>query len=124
MNEFILNKLHSAETDLSDITLETTEYLIPKRVLITPESMAIGKKYIIEVADYIIHPSSTFDLHVNWNNNIIPKDACMKCTVLTISGKMLKVAGNGYDKLSKEINSNKWVGWLPQKSIISIREVN
>ena len=34
--------------------------------------------------DYIVHPYDGFNLHIQWNNNIVPKDDEMNVEVLEV----------------------------------------
>lgn len=82
-----------------------------------------GGFYLIELADYIIHPYDGFDLHVNWNNNIVPSDKYMKCECIKIMGNMIKINGVGFD-YDRGIDLNSvWSGWVPIKSMRIIKEI-
>ena len=83
----------------------------------------VGKCYLIELENYIINPPETFTLHINWNNNIIPKDKYMKVEIVGIMGKMVKVNGVGYDFVNKLDLNTMWEGWLPRKAITIIKEL-
>lgn len=126
MNEFILQKLKSTKiADTSNINIGTCEIILPKveSSLPKPITITIGHSYIIEVANYIINPPPNFDLHINWNNNNIPKFSCMKCKVTHLIGKMVKLNAISYDKYNNIELSDTWEGWIPQKSILNIKEI-
>ena len=113
MNELIkkeLQNIHVAE--LPDYDDSTLQLKIPRG---TRDADRIqfekGKYYKIELANYIVHPYEGFNLHVQWNHNIIPKDTIMNVEVLDIMGKMIKVTGCGDSNVP-------WTGWLP---IISVK---
>ena len=75
------------------------------------ESLQEKKFYTIELADYILHPYDNFNLHIQWNNGIAPKDKILNVEVVKILGNMIKVSGCG------TYSSNIWTGWLPISSI-------
>lgn len=128
MNNLIKEQLSKVKVAiLPSYDENTTKIIIPKltkQVLIENNLLPqLGRTYIIELEDYLLRPSDNFTLHVNWNNNIIPKDKVMKATVVNDIGKMIKINGKGYLLLSDECNDNKWEGWIPKKSIKIIKEI-
>ena len=102
----------------------TTKILISKQSNISDTVCQIGHYYEIEVENYIINPPENFDLHKNWNRNIIPKDHCMRCEVIQLMGKMVKINGIGFNPKTGEDTNNSWEGWLPRKSIKYFKEIN
>lgn len=73
-------------------------------------TLGINHYYQIKLKNYVIDPQDNLDLHVQWNNNVIPKDDLMNVEVLQIMGKMVRVSGTGVN------SSSTWTGWLPQES--------
>ena len=123
MNEIIKEQLKLLKVaELSEFDDNTTEITIPKQEA-KEYNINIGKCYLIELENYIINPPETFTLHINWNNNIIPKDKYMKVEIVGIMGKMVKVNGVGYDFVNKLDLNTMWEGWLPRKAITIIKEL-
>lgn len=111
MNKIIKEQLEK----LTNVVLpsyddNTTEIIIPKQD-VEEIDFELNKYYHIELEDYIIHPFEGFNLHQNWNHNIIPKDKRMNVEVIQLMGKMIKITGVGENSL------NTWEGWVPKKSI-------
>lgn len=90
---------------------------IPKQEDLSAASLKVGDQLLIEVPDYILHPSVNFDLHRKWNHNIPPIDAVMQAVVLDCMGKMIQVDTMGYDLNKQQPNGHSWTGWLPRASI-------
>lgn len=123
MNEIIKEQLKLLKvTELPEFDDNTTEITIPKQEA-KEYNINVGKCYLIELENYIINPPETFTLHINWNNNIIPKDKYMKVEIVGIMGKMVKVNGVGYDFVNKLDLNTMWEGWLPRKAITIIKEL-
>lgn len=115
MSQLKINPL--IEKELNEIKvanvpeIDSYEFVISKGTRSVSEIVfEKGKYYCIELKDYIIHPYEGFNLHVQWNNNIPPKDIVMNVEVLDIMGKMIKVTGTGSSGIV-------WTGWLPISSI-------
>ena len=123
MNEIIKEQLKLLKVaELPEFDDSTTEITIPKQEA-KEYNINVGKCYLIELENYIINPPETFTLHINWNNNIIPKDKYMKVEIVGIMGKMVKVNGVGYDFVNKLDLNTMWEGWLPRKAITIIKEL-
>lgn len=124
MNNIIkdqLNKCKVAEIPLFDE--HTTKLHIECKKEIYANELTKNRYYLIKLANYILNPPPNFNLHINMNNNIIPKCSCMKCEVLDRMGKLIKVYGVGFD-LENNIDLNDvWEGWLPEASITVIKEL-
>lgn len=101
----------------------TTNIIINKKEDATPISMQVNHYYVIQLKEYLLNPPQGFDLHVNWNNNVIPKSLFYKCQCLQLMGKMVKIFGVGFDYDNRRDLDDEWVGWLPLKSITVIREI-
>ena len=123
MNEIIKEQLKLLKVaELPEFDDNTTEITIPKQEA-KEYNINVGKCYLIGLENYIINPPETFTLHINWNNNIIPKDKYMKVEIVGIMGKMIKVNGVGYDFVNKLDLNTMWEGWLPRKAITIIKEL-
>lgn len=101
----------------------TTKITIPRLVEEEEKVIDVNHYYIIELADYILNPPETFTLHTNWNNGNIPKYRYMKCCVLQVMGKMVKIDGIACDMKDLSDIDYKWIGWVPRKSISIIKEI-
>lgn len=124
MNPFIkeeLNKIRVAK--LPEYDNNTTHIFIPKTIRREDVTILPNTWYIIELEDYLLHPSDNFTLHDNWNNGIIPMYKYMRCYVETILGKMIKIQGIAVDMKTMQDIDYKWSGWLPKKSIDIIKEL-
>lgn len=123
MNEIIKEQLKLLKVaEIPEFDDNTTEIAIPKQEA-KEYNINVGKYYLIELENYIINPPETFTLHINWNNNIVPKDKYMKVEIVGIMGKMIKVNGVGYDFVNKIDLNTMWEGWLPRKAITIIKEL-
>lgn len=99
-----------------------TQITIPKGqdIIVTPYQ--IGKCYLLELADYIIHPSPEFTLADNWNQGRVPTYKHYKASITAVQGKMVKFLGSGYDIMTETDASTVWEGWVPQKGIKILEE--
>ena len=119
MNQLIYNQLMEISKDLNlQFNNETTQIYIPKKCL---NELELGKAYVLELADYILHPSDGFNLHINWNNGCVPTDRYLYALVKKELGKMIFIESYGYNIESSCIKMSRWNGWLPKKSIKIIR---
>ena len=82
-----------------------------------------GHYYDIELANYIIKPTPDFNLHINWNKNIVPKSKYYRCEVVQILSNMIKINGVGYDVDNQTTIDDSWSGWLPLDGIEILREI-
>lgn len=118
MNKFIEKELNNCRSAVPEKVTET-QYIIHKLDDLTPQ---VGGSYIIELANYITHPSENFTLASNWNRGIVPKSNCLKCVITQIMGKMIKVDGIGYNG---EDLKDSYVGlWLPVGGIKIIKKLS
>lgn len=123
MNKFIIKELKKIKTAIIPQWDENTTEMIISKKDNNPINISLGKCYIIEVENYIIHPYEGFTLHIEWNKGIVPKHKYMKCEVLQIMGKMIKIEALGYDWENQCDILEPWSGWLPSKSVKILREV-
>ncbi len=123
INPKIKQQLHMLKiADIPDIQENKYVYFFDKR---TPTQFLIqeGHYYLLELESYLLKPSNDFTLHANWNNNIIPKNKYLKCRVVKVMGKMVKIEGVGFDYENKTDLDKYWDGWLPIKSVKILREI-
>lgn len=124
MNPIIEKQLRRVKiADLPEYDENTTHLLIKKKGTPVGMSFQEGHYYLIELEDYIIHPSPTFTLHTNWNKGVIPTEKCYKCFCIKVIGKMVQIQGVGFDYENREDLNVEWDGWLPVKSVKILREI-
>lgn len=124
MNPLLLQQLKKIKAvKLPEYDETTINLVIPKQEVLKITSVEVGHYYLLELADYLLHPSDSFTLHQNWNNNIIPKDHYMKAEVSQILGKMIKIQGVGYDYATSTDLDTVWEGWVPLKSVNILEEL-
>lgn len=84
----------------------------------------LNRCYIVELAEYILNPPPDFSLASNWNHGSIPKSKYYYAEILQIMGKMIKITGCGYDINTRSRTNDVWEGWVPQKGLKLIQEVD
>ena len=124
MNELIKKQLKMCRVatipQFSDCdTVVSIEKVSNKRV----NEYQVGNYYIIEIEDYILNPSPSFNLAENWNKGSVPKHKHYKCMVSQMVGKMIKIIGLGYDLEKEKDLSDTWEGWLPVQGFTIVREM-
>lgn len=118
MNPIVKQQLQSCRiADIPPFTEDTKTIVINKKSDIFGVSVKEGGCYIIELENYILHPYDGFDLHINWNNNIVPVNKYFKCECIKIMGNMIKINGVGYDYETGADFNTLWSGWLPLSGI-------
>lgn len=118
MSKFLSKQLKMVTAvDLSDVPDDFHVLCIDKQKTLQNVDIHIGESFLIELENYIIHPSENFTLHKNFNNNIAPTEKFMRVIVLEIMGKMVKIEGMGFNMKTHENVGEIWVGWLPRKSM-------
>ena len=123
MNPIIEQQLKLAKVaDIPAWSKDTAELIISKKTVEEIEFQE-GHFYLIELADYLLDPPDGFTLHINWNNNNVPKHKFMKCQCVKVMGKMIKILGVGFDYENRMDLDEDWDGWLPLKSITILREI-
>lgn len=123
MNPLIKEQLQNVKlTIIPEYDEDTQELLIAKRTYVLQEFVC-RKCYLVELANYLVNPPPNFDLHINWNKGMIPKDRYLSCEVIQINGNMIKVSGIGYDIVKQQPTSNIWEGWLPRKGLTILKEI-
>lgn len=124
MNSVIKQQLSLCKVaDVPSFDDTTTELIIKKKSVKNGVSVAEGHCYLIELEDYILHPNDNFNLHKNWNNNIVPTYKTYKCECIKIMGKFIKIYGVGYNSETHVDTSDIWSGWLPIDGITVLGEI-
>ena len=124
MTDIVKDRLSKVKVaELPPVDDKTTTFIVPKKCIITDDDIIVGNCFLVELEDYIIHPYEQFDLHINWNNGIVPKDKYMKCEIVRVMNKMIKINGIGVDIRTQSDTGNAWEGWIPRKSIKFIKRI-
>ena len=96
---------------------------IPKGAGVEVSPYQVHKCYLMELADWIIHPSEDFTLATNWNKGSIPKSRFYNAEISQVLGRMVRISGCGYDMINQCPTADIWEGWVPQKGIKLIKEL-
>ena len=118
MNKIIKEQLEKCavanvpEYDEKDLTLT-----IPKYTEISRLDFQENKTYLIELEDYLIHPSENFNLHKEWNNGVIPKSKFLKARVIQMHGRMIQFDAFDTNYEGDAEGAHYDCLWLPLKSI-------
>ena len=124
MNKIVKEQLRKCKVaEIPNFDDNTTHMLIKKKSVGNGVAIKVGKCYLIELADYLIHAHDGFDFHVNWNNNLVPPCKYYKCECINIMGKFMKINGAGYDYNTNTDLSSVWSGWLPLEGVKILGEV-
>lgn len=128
MNELVFKELNNVKTTLlPEYDLTTTYIHISKQNKIDAannnQRIAIGRSYIILIADYIINEPDNFTLSTNWNKGTKPPSLYMNIYVTNIIGKMIQINGYAYDITNNVNLKDSWQGWVPEKAIKIIKVV-
>ena len=114
MNTLIKKELDSVKSiKLSEYNEDTLEINIPKNIPKDKKVSTFEEKhsYKIKLKEYIVHPYEGFNLHIQWNKNVIPQEYVYDVEILRVMGKMINVSGLGCE------NNTSWTGWLPISSV-------
>ena len=124
MNPIIKDQLERCKVaQLPAYSDEDTLICIPKGAGVEVSPYQVHKCYLMELADWIIHPSDDFTLAANWNKGSVPKSSYYLAEISQVMGKMVKITGRGYDITTNQPTLDMWEGWLPQKGIKLIKEL-
>lgn len=124
MNNIIKEQLKLCKlADVPSFNDDTTKVVIKKKASSNGVVVKEGHCYLIELADYIIHPNDNFNLHKNWNNNVVPDHKQYKCECTKIMGKFVKIYGVGYDYDNNCDTTDVWSGWVPLEGISILSEL-
>lgn len=124
MNAIIRDQLARCKVaSVPSYSEDDTVIVIPKQSesVITPYQL--HKFYLVEIADWILHPAQDFTLAANWNKGQIPTCKYYNAEIAQIVGKMIRITGCGYDPTSMSATSDVWDGWIPQKGLKLIKEI-
>lgn len=124
MNKYIkqqLNKVSAVDIPVFDDN--TTHLIIPRLEKKVELFFQEDHFYVIKLEDYLLNPPPGFNLHTNWNHNIIPKQKYYKCQCIKVMGKMIQILGVGFDYENRIDLEETWDGWLPIKSVKIIKEI-
>lgn len=119
MNPLIKKQLEMCKVaPIPDVIDDSIEELCIEKVSdANSRSFKIHSCYLVELADYILNPSTEYTLADNWNKGIVPKDKYMKVEVEQLLGKMVKIIGSGFDPDTNTDKNTVWELWVPQKGI-------
>ena len=124
MNPIIKDQLERCKVaQLPAYSDEDTLICIPKGAGVEVSPYQVHKCYLMELADWIIHPSDDFTLAANWNKGSVPKSSYYLAEISQVMGKMVKITGRGYDVTTSQPTMDMWEGLLPQKGIKLIKEL-
>ena len=122
MNKYIKKELEKVTNiNLPPYDDNTTKLIIRRKKNINP----IEKHYyIIRLSKTLLNPENDINLVSNWNHGMVPKSTCMKCEILKLSGKMIKINSSGYD-IEKDVDLSDiyYNLWLPLEKIEFLEEI-
>jgi len=117
MNKFIEEQLQKCKVAKIE-TISEDEFFIHKKKE-TDGVIQLNNYYLIELADYIIHPNENFTLAANWNKGVVPKSKLLKAMITQTLGKMIKV-----DAVSDEDENEVYFGlWLPMGGVKVVKKL-
>ena len=127
MNKFIIEQLHKCKVAkvIGDPKDEIIIYVNKTTVnpqdyipVVPAATFQIGHWYEIEIEDCMLIPCDWYNtIHSQWNKNNPPVDKHLKCEVIQIAGKMVRIKGTSFE------TKREWTGWLPKSNIILIQEL-
>ena len=118
MNKIVKEQLLKCKVaNIPDFDDNTTEISIKKGSTLSVTPYQVDKCFVVELADYIINPPSTFALADNWNRGSKPTHKYYKAEIQQVMGKMVKIMGCGYNPETDEDYLDVWEGWVPQEGI-------
>lgn len=118
MNPTIKRELEKIRAPI-DYDDNTTHIHIPKKEE-APKGPGweIGRYYLLELEDYILHEPPNFTLSANWNKGIVPKDKIVRGQLIQTMGSMLQFNAAGYDALTDQLTQNYYIGlWVPNAGV-------
>lgn len=125
MNPIIKQQLEKCRVaDIPSFDDTTTELIIEKQDGSVVSPYQVHKCYLVEIADWIIHPSPEFTLASNWNKGTSPTRPFYCVEICQVMGKMIRISGCGYDPVSQTSTPDMWEGWVPQKGLKLLKELN
>lgn len=109
---------------IPDYDDNTLELHIPCGSDVKVTSYQLNRYYIVELSDYILNPPPDFSLASNWNHGSIPTSKYYFAEITQIVGRMIKITGCGYDIKTRTRTNDVWEGWVPQRGLKLIQEVD
>lgn len=101
----------------------TVKLTIPKGSALTITVNELHKCYLLQLADWIIHPSPDSTLACNWNGGVVPKSQFYQAEISQVLSKMIRITGCGFDPETNTSTGDIWEGWVPQEGIKIIKEL-
>ena len=124
MNPIIKKQLDKCKVaQIPDYDDTTTQLFIPKGSVLNITPYQVHKCYLVELAEWIIHPTEDSTLAANWNKGSIPKSKYYQAEISQTMGKMVRITGCGVDTATGLSNGDVWEGWIPQQGIKIINEL-
>ena len=118
MNKIIKEQLNKcAVAKIPDFTEDDLTITIPKYTETSRLDFQENGTYLIELEDYLLHPSDTFTLHKEWNNGVIPKSKFLKAKVIRMHGRMIQFDAVDTNYEGDAVGDHYPSLWLPFKSI-------
>lgn len=125
MNRIIKQQLSKCRVaKLPQYEDSTVHMSIPKGSALTVTPYQVNNCYLIELAEFIIHPAEDYSLAVNWNGGSIPPCSHFNAQIEQVMGKMIKFVGQGVDSNTNMFLGVTWEGWVPQNGIKLIRKLD
>ena len=122
MNKYIKKELEKVTNiNLPPYDDSTTKLLIKRKKNISPVEKHY---YIISLSKTLLNSENDINLVSNWNHGIVPRSIYMKCEVLKLSEKMIKINSSGYD-IEKDVDLSDiyYNLWLPLEKIEFLEEI-
>lgn len=118
MNKIIKEQLKKCKVaNLPEFDDNTTELHIPKGSKLNVTPYQVNGCYLIELADFVIHPAPDYALASNWNQGSVPPSKYFNAQIEQLMGKMIKFVGQGYNPDTNSPTGVTWEGWVPQDGI-------
>lgn len=122
MNKYIKKELEKVTNiNLPPYDDSTTKLHIKRKKNISPVEKHY---YIISLSKTLLNKENDINLVSNWNHGIVPRSIYMKCEVLKLSEKMIKINSSGYD-IEKDVDLSDiyYNLWLPLEKIEFLEEI-
>lgn len=124
MNKLIQEQLYKCKVaNIPEFNENDTTITINKGSKVVVTEYQLHKCYLIEIADFILHPDSESVLADNWNGGTVPTYKRYFAEVAQLMGKMVKICGCGVDPQTGLSTNDIWEGWIPQSGIKLIKEL-
>ena len=124
MNPIIKKQLEACKVANIPVFDDNSDIInIPKGSIVNVSPYQIGKCYIVELADYVLHPPEGNSIASNWNKGTTPRYRYYKCEIKNIVGKMVCILGFGIHPVTGQDTDDLWEGWIPQAGIKLLQEL-